>query len=66
LDEMFSDFDVKEVLPIDCVDSFEQQIRLNRKAAYETCKRTVGRPNQEHIDDACDFVCEKLNIKYKT
>ena len=36
------------------------------KAAYESCKRTAGRPNQEDIDDACDFVCEKLNIKYKT
>jgi len=33
LDEMFSDFDVKGVLPIDCVDSFEQQIRLNRMSA---------------------------------
>ena len=33
LDEMFSDFDVKEVLPIDCVDSFGQQIRLNRMSA---------------------------------
>lgn len=32
------------------------------KAAYETCKRTAGRPNQEDIDDACDFVREKLDI----
>jgi len=34
--------------------------------ALEICKQTFGRPNQEDIDDACDFVCEKLNIKYKT
>ena len=33
LDEMFSDFDVKEVLPIDCVDSLGQQIRFNRMSA---------------------------------
>jgi ribosome-binding protein aMBF1 (putative translation factor) len=33
LAEMFSDFDVKAVLPIDCVDSFEHQIRLNRMSA---------------------------------
>lgn len=33
LDEMFSDFDVKAVLPPNSVDSFEHQIRLNRMSA---------------------------------
>jgi len=32
------------------------------KEAYNICQKTLGRPNQEDIDHACDFVLEKLNI----
>ena len=33
------------------------------KAAYDACSHTIGRPNQEDIDDACDFIRKKLKIK---
>ena len=33
LDEMFLDFDAKAMLPKDCIESFEHQIRLNRMSA---------------------------------
>lgn len=32
------------------------------KEAYSVCQQTFGRPNQEDIDDACNFVFDKLNI----
>lgn len=32
------------------------------KEAYNVCSKTIGRPNREDIDDACDFIKEKLNI----
>lgn len=32
------------------------------KAAYEVCKYTIGHPNQEDINDTCNFIKEKLCI----
>ncbi len=34
---------------------------VQAKEAYNVCSKTIGRPNREDIDDACDFVKEKLN-----
>lgn len=32
------------------------------KAALEACQQTLGHPNQEDIDKACDFISKKLKI----
>lgn len=51
-------------------EKFEQLLTLHSQQpdnkqineALELCKQTFGRPNQEDIDDACDFAREKLDI----
>lgn len=32
------------------------------KSAYSVCQQTMGHPNQEDINDACNFIREKLGI----
>lgn len=34
LDEMFSGVDIKSMIPVECADSFEHEVMLNRIAAH--------------------------------